>query len=112
MARQDRPHIPEAMLPLRPIDLQITLDAGKITAVHPRLDPGEIAADAGTPVIPGVLRGTPAPLAEQANPGLSPNPTRAEINKRVVGSMLSEKIFSDRVRSILRLLFKYRGQAS
>lgn len=36
-------------------------------------------------------------------------PTRAEINKRVVGSMLSEKIFSDRVRSVLKMLFKYRG---
>jgi pyruvate/2-oxoglutarate dehydrogenase complex dihydrolipoamide dehydrogenase (E3) component len=38
-----------------------------------------------------------------------PYPTRAEINKRVVGSLFSEKIFSDRVRSILKLLFKYQG---
>jgi len=40
---------------------------------------------------------------------IHPYPTRGEINKRVVGSMLSEKIFSDNVRRILKLLFKYRG---
>jgi len=38
-----------------------------------------------------------------------PYPTLAEINKRVVGSVLSEKLFSDRVRKTLRFLFKYRG---
>ncbi len=41
---------------------------------------------------------------------IHPYPTLGEINKRVVGSMLSEKIFSDTVRKILRLLFRYRGQ--
>ncbi len=41
---------------------------------------------------------------------IHPYPTLGEINKRVVGSLLSEKIFSDSVRKILRLLFRYRGQ--
>ena len=40
---------------------------------------------------------------------IHPYPTRGEINKRVVGSLLSEKIFSDKVRMILKLLFSYRG---
>ena len=38
-----------------------------------------------------------------------PYPTVAEINKRVIGSYFSEKIFSDRVRKILKLIHKYRG---
>ncbi len=42
---------------------------------------------------------------------IHPYPTLAEINKKVVGSIYSEKIFSDKVRKILRLLFKYNGRA-
>lgn len=38
-----------------------------------------------------------------------PYPTRAEINKRVAGSILSPKLFSDRVRKTLKLLFRFRG---
>jgi len=38
-----------------------------------------------------------------------PYPTVAEINKRVIGSYFSEKIFSDKVRKILKLIHKYRG---
>jgi len=38
-----------------------------------------------------------------------PYPTLGEINKRVVGSIFSEKIFSDRVRRILRTIHRYRG---
>jgi len=38
-----------------------------------------------------------------------PYPTLAEMNKRVVGSIFSEKLFSERVRGILRFLFKYQG---
>lgn len=40
-----------------------------------------------------------------------PYPTLAEINKRVVGSTYSEKIFSDRVRKVLKFLFRYQGRA-
>ena len=38
-----------------------------------------------------------------------PYPTVAEINKRVIGSYFSKKIFSDRVRKILKLIHNYRG---
>jgi len=38
-----------------------------------------------------------------------PYPTLGEINKRVVGSLFSRKIFSDRVRTILRTIHRYRG---
>ncbi len=41
--------------------------------------------------------------------GIHPYPTVSEINKRVVGSIYSKKIFSDRVRTILRLIHRYRG---
>ena len=41
---------------------------------------------------------------------IHPYPTLAEINKRVVGSVLSEKLFSDKVRKILRLLFGYKSR--
>ena len=40
---------------------------------------------------------------------IHPYPTFAEINKRVTGSLLSPKLFSDRVRKALKWLFKYRG---
>lgn len=39
-----------------------------------------------------------------------PYPTYAEINKRVVGSIYSEKLFSDKVRKVLRFFFNYRGE--
>lgn len=38
-----------------------------------------------------------------------PYPTIAEINKRVIGSYFSKKIFSDRVRKILKFIHNYRG---
>ena len=38
-----------------------------------------------------------------------PYPTLAEINKRVVGQLLGRKLFSDKVRKILSLVFRYRG---
>ncbi len=38
-----------------------------------------------------------------------PYPTLSEMNKKVAGTLLGEKLFSDRVRKILRLLFSYRG---
>ncbi len=40
---------------------------------------------------------------------IHPYPTFAEINKRVTGSVLSPKLFSGKVRKILKLLFKFRG---
>lgn len=40
---------------------------------------------------------------------IHPYPTISEINKRVVSSLFSEKIFSDRVRKILRTIYRYRG---
>lgn len=42
--------------------------------------------------------------------GIHPYPTLSEINKRVVGSIYSRKIFSDRVRKVLRLIHRYRGK--
>lgn len=38
-------------------------------------------------------------------------PTLAEISKRVAGSYFSTKLFSDRTRSVLRLLFGLKGRA-
>lgn len=40
-----------------------------------------------------------------------PYPTLAEINKRVAGSVLSPKLFSETVRTALRLIFRYQGRA-
>ncbi len=40
---------------------------------------------------------------------IHPYPTFAEINKRVVGSVLSPRLFSGTVRKALKLLFRYRG---
>ena len=40
-----------------------------------------------------------------------PYPTLSEINKRVAGSVLSDKIFSDRVRKGLRFFFRLKGPA-
>jgi pyruvate/2-oxoglutarate dehydrogenase complex dihydrolipoamide dehydrogenase (E3) component len=42
---------------------------------------------------------------------IHPYPTLTEINKRVVGATFSEKIFSERVRKILKFLFRFRGNA-
>lgn len=49
----------------------------------------------------------PATLAGSVHP----YPTLAEINKRVVGSIYSPKLFSDRVRKALKLIFQYQGRA-
>lgn len=38
-------------------------------------------------------------------------PTLAEISKRAAGSFYSEKLFSDRTKSVLRLLFHLKGRA-
>jgi len=40
-----------------------------------------------------------------------PYPTLGEINKRVAGSFLSEKIFSDTVKKGLKLIFNFKGRA-
>lgn len=40
---------------------------------------------------------------------IHPYPTLSEMNKKVAGKLLGEKIFSDKIRKILRLLFSYRG---
>lgn len=42
---------------------------------------------------------------------IHPYPTTAEINKRVAGNFLSEKIFSEKVRKGLKLLFQFKGRA-
>jgi hypothetical protein len=39
-----------------------------------------------------------------------PYPARGEINKRVASDFLSTKIFSDRVKSILRFVFGLKGR--
>jgi len=38
-----------------------------------------------------------------------PYPTLAEINKKVAGTVMSGKLFSPKVRRLLRLFFRYRG---
>ena len=38
-------------------------------------------------------------------------PTLSEINKRVAGKVLSEKLFSERVRKTLSFIFDYKGRA-
>ena len=38
-------------------------------------------------------------------------PTLAEINKRVVGNIFSEKIFSDKVKKALKFFFRFQGSA-
>lgn len=40
-----------------------------------------------------------------------PYPTLAEINKRAAGSIFSKKIFSDKTRKILALIFGYQGSS-
>jgi pyruvate/2-oxoglutarate dehydrogenase complex dihydrolipoamide dehydrogenase (E3) component len=40
-----------------------------------------------------------------------PYPTVAEINKRVAGDVFSRKIFSDKVRKGLKLIFQFKGRA-
>jgi pyruvate/2-oxoglutarate dehydrogenase complex dihydrolipoamide dehydrogenase (E3) component len=41
-----------------------------------------------------------------------PYPTLAEINKKVAGKVLSEKLFSDRVKKGLKLFFSLKGRAT
>ncbi len=40
-----------------------------------------------------------------------PYPTLGEINKRVVGTFFSEKIFSDRIKKALKFFFHLKGRA-
>lgn len=40
-----------------------------------------------------------------------PYPTVGEINKRVAGKVLSQKLFSDKVRKTLSFIFDYKGRA-
>ncbi len=40
-----------------------------------------------------------------------PYPTLGEINKRVAGNVLAEKIFSERVKKTLRFFFSLKGRA-
>ncbi|MEZ6854441.1 dihydrolipoyl dehydrogenase family protein [Halodesulfovibrio aestuarii] len=40
---------------------------------------------------------------------IHPYPTLGEINKKVAGTILSEKVFSPFTRKVLRTLFRYRG---
>ena len=42
---------------------------------------------------------------------IHPYPTLGEINKKVVGSVFAEKIFSDRVRKGLKFFFSFKGRA-
>ena len=42
---------------------------------------------------------------------IHPYPTLGEINKRVAGKMLGEKLFSPRVNKALAFLFRYQGRA-
>ena len=42
---------------------------------------------------------------------IHPYPTLGEINKRVAGGFLSKKLFSDRVRKGLKLIFNLKGRA-
>jgi pyruvate/2-oxoglutarate dehydrogenase complex dihydrolipoamide dehydrogenase (E3) component len=42
---------------------------------------------------------------------IHPYPTLGEINKRVAGNFFSGKIFSDRVRKGLKLIFQFKGRA-
>ncbi|MFA7383585.1 MAG: FAD-dependent oxidoreductase [Desulfurivibrionaceae bacterium] len=42
---------------------------------------------------------------------IHPYPTLGEINKKVIGSVFSKKIFSGPVRKALKLLFRYKGEA-
>ena len=40
-----------------------------------------------------------------------PYPTLGEINKRVAGSIFAPKLFSDKVRSALKFIFRYQGSS-
>jgi pyruvate/2-oxoglutarate dehydrogenase complex dihydrolipoamide dehydrogenase (E3) component len=42
---------------------------------------------------------------------IHPYPTIAEINKKVVGAVFSEKIFSDKIKKGLKFLFNFKGRA-
>ncbi|MDJ0622950.1 MAG: FAD-dependent oxidoreductase [Desulfocapsaceae bacterium] len=40
-----------------------------------------------------------------------PYPTLGEINKKVTGSIFAEKIFSEKTRNLLQLIFRYQGSS-
>ncbi|MCK5680992.1 FAD-dependent oxidoreductase [bacterium] len=42
---------------------------------------------------------------------IHPYPTLSEINKKVIGSVFSQKIFSDKVRKGLKFFFNFKGRA-
>lgn len=42
--------------------------------------------------------------------GVMPYPTLGEISRRVAGNIVSEALFSDKVRNVLCTLFRYRGK--
>jgi pyruvate/2-oxoglutarate dehydrogenase complex dihydrolipoamide dehydrogenase (E3) component len=42
---------------------------------------------------------------------IHPYPTLSEINKRVAGDYIGEKIFSDKVQKVLGFFFNYKGRA-
>ena len=42
---------------------------------------------------------------------IHPYPTLTEINKKVVGAVYAEKIFSDKARAVLKFLFNFKGRA-
>lgn len=68
------------------------------------LHAGEIAAE-----WVGALNGKTG-LATLAS-AIHPYPTVSEINKRVAGKVLSQKIFSEKVRKTLGFIFDYKGRA-
>ncbi|MBI5446796.1 MAG: hypothetical protein HY900_36980 [Deltaproteobacteria bacterium] len=45
-------------------------------------------------------------------PAIHVYPTLSEISKRAAGAYFAEKLFSERTRSLLRLLFRLKGPAS
>jgi len=55
-----------------------------------------------------VMMNTQSKLSTFAG-SIHPYPTMIEINKRVAGNYFGEKIFSPKVRKILKMLFRYQG---
>jgi hypothetical protein len=47
----------------------------------------------------------------QHRTAVHPYPTLGEINKKVAGSLLSQKLFSDKVRKGLKFFFHLKGRA-
>jgi hypothetical protein len=50
-------------------------------------------------------------MNEKIASAIHPYPTLSEINKKVVGSIFSPKIFSDTVRKGLKFFFSFKGRA-